>query len=146
MDAGTDATTAREAMRGLAYSSRELDVPGDSYGVLGEFAHPVEHLQQVMRQLAEWHERHATGAVDEDRVQATWEAHARAAARKLRGVADNLDGVYDAVSTAWTHNGRIIWRESPAPSPVTSASRSALAPVEPIGAMPSLSSRGAIAL
>lgn len=46
MDAGTDATTAREAMRGLAHSSRELDVSSDSYGVLGEFTHAAEHFQR----------------------------------------------------------------------------------------------------
>ena len=47
MEAGTDATTAREAMRVLAHSSREMDVPSDSCGVLSELTHAVEHLQQA---------------------------------------------------------------------------------------------------
>ena len=34
-------------MRGLAHSSREMDVPSDSYGVLSELTHAVEHLQQA---------------------------------------------------------------------------------------------------
>ncbi|WP_448232938.1 hypothetical protein [Microbacterium lacticum] len=102
-----DADEAREAMRGLAYATRHIEHPEDTYPVLGSVTRTIEGLQQVLHQLAAWHHtarpRAASdGGGGDRRIGA---ADATAAADALTTAAAALDGVWDAVNTAWSQNG-----------------------------------------
>jgi len=50
-----------EAARTLAHSTRDVPNPIDSYRLLAELGPTVDHLQQVVRQLSDWHRRVVEG-------------------------------------------------------------------------------------
>lgn len=113
-----DVDEAREAMRGLAYATRHIAHAEDTYPVLGSVTRAVEGLQQVLRQLAAWHHTARPRAASDGGDRTVGAAAATAAADALITAAAALDGVWDAVNTAWSHNGRIAWRrDTPSPAP-----------------------------
>ena len=55
------AQTLEQTARTLAHSTRDVPAPFDSYRLLGELAPTVDHLEQVCRQLGEWHRQAIDG-------------------------------------------------------------------------------------
>ena len=111
-----DADEAREAMRDLAYATRHIEHAEDTYPVLGSVTRTVEGLQQVLHQLAAWHQAARPRAASDGGDRTVGAADATAAADALTTAATALDGVWEAVNTAWSHNGRIAWHpDTPTP-------------------------------
>ena len=112
------ADAAREALRGLAYATRSIPEPSESYAVLGSLHAGLASLRQALDQLADLHDRHAPRAATTDLRQLCGEVAAEIAAAELREAATLLDRAYSRVSAAWSHNGRIVWQPEPrAPRP-----------------------------
>jgi len=55
------AREAEELLRTLAHSTRDVPHPFESYALLGELTAAADHMEQVCRQLAAWHERVVDG-------------------------------------------------------------------------------------
>ncbi len=49
------ASEVEQSARTLAHSTRDVPTPSDSYALLGELGATVDHLEQVCRQLSQWH-------------------------------------------------------------------------------------------
>lgn len=50
-----------DAARQLAHGTRDLESPSDSYVILGNLVDSQRSIEQVLRQLAEWHRGTAAG-------------------------------------------------------------------------------------
>ena len=99
-----------EAARGLAYATRRIPVPEDTYRVLGSMHSALTSVQQSLRQLADWHEQHSPFAATDDGDYAAGQEEAAKASGWLTIAAASLDQVVQLVITAQSENGRIAWQ------------------------------------
>lgn len=65
-DPAQDADELGEAARGLAHATRRIAAPEDASRVLGSVHYALTSVQQSLRQLANWHERHSPFAATDD--------------------------------------------------------------------------------
>ncbi len=105
-----DADEAAEALRGLAHASRVVADPSDTYRVLGSLTTALASLGQSLDQLADWHDRNAHLAADDDGDQRAGERDAMAAGEYLRDAADRVRQAHGSLNEAFSHNGRIAWQ------------------------------------
>lgn len=105
------AAEMQEHARTLAHSTRRVLVPSDSYRLVGELRATVDDLEQVCRQLGEWH----TNVVDGEHYQGEDErgdggTGTVAAAAGLDRAATALAAASAALSEAHSANGAIRWK------------------------------------
>lgn len=124
-DPARDADELGEAARRLAYATRRISVPDDTYRVLGSMHSALTSLQQSLRQLADWHERHSPFAATDDGDRAAGQEQAAKASGWLTIAAASLDQVVQLVMTAQSENGRIAWHPEPSRLDQALADRSA---------------------
>ena len=91
-----------EAARQLAHETRNLEVPSDSYAILGDLVDTQRSIEQAIRQLAEWHrsvapERHYTASHDESTIGIM------TAVTELDLAAQQADGLQETLARA--HGG-----------------------------------------
>lgn len=91
-DPKRDADELAETARTLAYATRVIDAPADTYEVLGALHLSFTRLQQSLTQLAAWHQAH--------REDAAWLSAAAAAAGQAG----------ETIAAAQGENGHIAWR------------------------------------
>ena len=114
-DPAKDADELGEAARGLAYATRRIPVPDGTYRVLGSMHSALTSLQQSLRQLADWHERHSPFAATDDGDRAAVQEQAAKASGWLTIAAASLEQVVQLVMTAQSENGRIAWHPELSP-------------------------------
>lgn len=124
-DPARDADELGEAARRLACATRRISVPDDTYRVLGSMHSALTSLQQSLRQLADWHERHSPFAATDDGDRAAGQEQAAKASGWLTIAAASLDQVVQLVMTAQSENGRIAWHPEPSRLDQALADRSA---------------------
>lgn len=105
-----DADEAAEALRGLAHASRVVTDPSDTYGVLGSLSAALASLGQSLEQLADWHDRNAVVAADDDGDHRAGRRDAMAAGEYLRDAAGRVRQAHGALDEAFSHNGRVAWQ------------------------------------
>ncbi|MHC9043324.1 hypothetical protein ACYX8G_02000 [Microbacterium saperdae] len=71
-----DADELAEAARGPAHAIRHIPAAEDTYPVLGSVHYTLTSVQQSLRQLADWHERHSPFAATDDGDRAAGQEHA----------------------------------------------------------------------
>ena len=108
-----DAGKAAEALRGLAHATRTIPDPSDSYRVLGSLSTALASLQQSLDQLADWHDRNADHATNDDGDHRAGRYEAAIAGAHLRDAADSIQQAHRSLNAAFSHNGRIAWRPAP---------------------------------
>lgn len=109
-DAKRDADELREAARALAYATRSIKDPADTYDVLGSLQHALIGVHQSLQQLAAWHLRHGQYAATDDGDRTAGHAHAAETAARLTAAAVDVDRATDHVMSAWAENGHIAWQ------------------------------------
>lgn len=124
-DPAKDADELGEAARGLAYATRRIPGPEDTYRVLGSMHYALTSVQQSLRQLADWHERHSPFAATDDGDRAAGQEQAAKASGWLTIAAASLDQVVQLVMAAQSENGRIAWHPVPSRLDQALADRSA---------------------
>lgn len=87
-------------------------MPDDTYRVLGSMHYALTSVQQSLRQLADWHERHSPFAATDDGDRAAGQEQAAKASGWLTIAAASLDQVVQVVMTAQSENGRIARQPS----------------------------------
>jgi hypothetical protein len=112
-DPKQDADELGEAARGLAYATRHIEHPADTYQVLGSLHYALTSVQQSLSQLASWHHRHSGHAATDDGNRQAGQEHAEKAGGWARIAAASLDQVVDLVMRAQGENGRIAWQPDP---------------------------------
>lgn len=115
-DPGRDADELAEAARGLAYATRQIETPEDTYDVLGSLHLTLSRVQQGLQQLAAWHDRHAPFAATDDGNRAAGHGHAVKASGWLTIAAASTEQVVQLVMKAHSENGRIAWQPGAAPT------------------------------
>ena len=123
-DPAQDADELGEAARGLAYATRHISVPEDTYRVLGSMHYALTSVQQSLRQLADWHERHSPFAATDDGNRTAGQKHAAKASGWLTIAAASMDQVVQLVMAAQSENGQIAWQPEPSPLDQALAERS----------------------
>lgn len=122
-DPKADADELGQAARGLAYATRHIEAPADTYEVLGSLHQALSGVQQSLRQLASWHDRHAQFAATDDGNRAAGQGHAAKASGWLTVAAASTEQVLQLVMAAQAENGRIAWQPdrhiATSPSPLT---------------------------
>ncbi|MGP5009222.1 hypothetical protein [Brachybacterium tyrofermentans] len=111
-----DADELAQAARGLAYATRQIETPQETYYVLGSLHLALSRLQQGLQQLAAWHERNAPFAATDDGDRAAGHDHAVKAGGWLSVAAASTDQVVQLVMKAHSENGRIAWQSEAAPT------------------------------
>lgn len=111
-----DADELAEAARGLAYATRQIETPEDTYEVLGSLHLTLSRVQQGLEQLAAWHDRHASFAATDDGDRAAGHDHAVKAGGWLTIAAASTEQVVQLVMNAHSENGRIAWQPEAAPT------------------------------
>ena len=114
-DPAQDADELGDAARGLAHATRHIPVPEDTYRVLGSMHYALTSVQQSLRQLADWHERHSPFAATDDGNRTAGQEHAAKASGWLTIAAASMDQVVQLVMAAQSENGRIAWQPDPSP-------------------------------
>lgn len=97
----------------------------DTYRVLGSMHSALTSVQQSLRQLADWHERHSPFVATDDGDRAAGQEHAAKAWGWLTIAAASLEQVVQLVMAAQGENGRIAWQPEPSPRDHALADRSA---------------------
>lgn len=115
-DPSRDADELAEAARGLAYATRQIKTPEDTYEVLGSLHLTLSRIQQGLQQLAAWHDRHASFAATHDGDRAAGHDHAVKAGGWLTTAAASTEQVVQLVMKAHSDNGRIAWQPEAAPT------------------------------
>ncbi len=105
-----DADELAEAARGLAYATRQIETPEDTYDVLGALHLTLSRIQQGLEQLAAWHDRHASFAATDDGDRVAGHEHAVKAGGWLSIAAASTEQVVQLVMKAHSENGRIAWQ------------------------------------
>lgn len=114
-DSAQDADELGEAARGLAYATRHISVPEDTYRVLGSVHYALTSVQQSLRQLADWHERHSPFAATDDGDRTAGQEQAAKASGWLTIAAASMAQVVQLVMAAQSENGQIAWQPEPSP-------------------------------
>jgi hypothetical protein len=117
-DPRRDADELAETARALAYATRNIDAPADTYEVFGALHLSFTRLQQSLAQLAAWHQAHQENAATDDGDRYAGNTHATKAAAWLSAAAAAAGQAADTVMAAQGENGHIAWR--PARSTVLS--------------------------
>lgn len=104
-----DADELAEAARGLAYATRHIETPADTYDVLGSLHLTLSRVQQGLQQLAAWHQRHAPFAATDNGNRAAGHDHAITGAAWLATAAESVEDATRQVMAAHSENGRIAW-------------------------------------
>ena len=105
-----DADELGQAARGLAYATRHIESPQDTYEVLGSLHQALSGVQQSLRQLSAWHARHAQFAATDDGNREAGQEHAVKASAWLTIAASSTEEVLQVVMNAQSENGRIAWQ------------------------------------
>lgn len=124
-DPAKDADELGEAARGLAYATRRIPKPDDTYRVLGSMHSALTSVQQSLRQLADWHQQHSPFAATDDGDRAAGQEVAAKASGWLTIAAASLDQVVQLVMNAQSENGQIAWYPEPSPLHQALAERAA---------------------
>lgn len=103
-----------EAARQLAHAIRSLDHPSASHTVLGNLLDAQRSIEQVLRQLAEWHRATAAGihfesGHDESTVGIM------TAVTELDLAAMQAEGLQETISRAYGGNSVVRWLDEPPP-------------------------------
>ena len=109
-DPSRDTDELAEAARGLAYSTRQIENPKDTYEVLGSLHLTLSRIQQGLQQLAAWHQRHGQFAATDDGDRAAGHTHAVRASAALTTAALSVEDATGQVMAAHSENGRIAWQ------------------------------------
>lgn len=100
--------------RSLVHSTQDVPAPADSYPLLGKLVGTVDDLEQICRQLAEWHARVVDGqhyaGEDESGDGATGTV---TAAAELRRAAAALEEAAAALRVAHSAIGVVRWFDTP---------------------------------
>lgn len=115
-DPSRDADELAEAAQGLAYATRQIEAPADTYDVLGSLHLTLSRIQQGLQQLATWHQRHASFAATDDGDRDAGREHAVKAGGWLTIAAASTEQVVQLVMKAHSENGRIAWQPEAAPT------------------------------
>lgn len=98
-----------ELAKRLAHSTRAVPSPADSYRLLGDLRSTVDHLEQVTRQLANWHSG-VTDGVEYAGVDAHGSGgEAISAAGALLAAASALTDASKAIGKAHESSSVIRW-------------------------------------
>jgi hypothetical protein len=110
LDSGPRKASQRmaEAARQLAHGTRDLENPSDSYAVLSNLVDTQRFIEQVLRQLAEWHrataaDRHYAASHDESTLGIM------TAVAELDLAAQQADGLQETLSRAHGGNSVVRW-------------------------------------
>jgi hypothetical protein len=103
------------AARQLAHETRDLVVPSDSYVILGNLVEAQRSIEQVLRQLAEWHrsaaaERPYIAGNDESTIGIM------TAVTELDLGAQQAEGLRETLSRATGGNSVVRWFDEVDPS------------------------------
>lgn len=109
-DPRADAEELGQAARGLAYATRHIATPDDTYEVLGSLHQALSGVQQSLRQLSAWHARHAQLAATDDGNREAGQEYAVKASGWLTIAAASTEDVLQLVMKAQSENGRIAWQ------------------------------------
>lgn len=118
-DPSADAAEAREALRGLAHASRNIDNPDELYGIVGELLAATRSLEQSFIQLGGASLTHQGRAAHDDGDRNLGAADAWAAADALRHAAQHISAAERYLDQASGHLGRIAWQPLSPPQWVT---------------------------
>lgn len=120
-----DADEARQALRGLAHTTRSIDDPTQIYSVLGSLSAVASSLEESLHQLAAFHDgpvRKRAWVTGDERAgraasnQISWELHR--AGEILRQVAASLDHAHEVeASIAYDSSDFPLVPEPPRPTP-----------------------------
>lgn len=113
-DPRQDADELGEVARGLAYATRMIERPADTYQVLGSLHYGLTSVQQSLNQLARWHDQHRDYAATDDGNREAGREYADKAGGWLLIAAASLDHVVELVMRAQGENGHIAWQKAPA--------------------------------
>jgi hypothetical protein len=103
--------------RTLAHSTRDVPVPSESYGMLGELAGALADLEQVCRQLAAWHGRVIDGVHYEgEDPRGDGATGTVTAAAELQRAATALASAETALRQAHSANGVVRWFDTAHPA------------------------------
>lgn len=106
------AAEVEELTRTLAHSTRAVPRPSDSYPLLGELTASVDHLAQVIAQLAKWHYRVEDG-VHYDGEDGGSTASATSAGAALDAAAHALTEASEHIGQAHSSNAVVRWYDEP---------------------------------
>lgn len=109
-DPKADAHELGQAARGLAYATRHIETPEDTYEVLGSLHQALSGVQQSLQQLSAWHARHAQFAATDDGNREAGQEDAAKASAWLTIAAASTEEVLQLVMKAQSENGRIAWQ------------------------------------
>lgn len=109
-DPKADADELGQAARGLAYATRHIETPADTYEVLGSLHQALSGVEQSLRQLASWHNRHGQFAATDDGDRTAGQEHAVKASAWLAVAAASTEQVIQLVMKAQAENGYIAWQ------------------------------------
>lgn len=112
-DPKQDADELAEAARALAYATRSIEVPAETYEVLGSLHATVASFQQSLNQLADWHHHHSSYAATDSGDRTVGAEHAVKAGGWLPIASASVAQVVNLVMAAQTENGRIAWQPTP---------------------------------
>lgn len=108
------AREAEEQLRTLAHSTRDVPHPIDSYSMLGELTASADHMEQVCRQLAAWHERVVDGThYDGEDERPDGASRTVMTAAELHRAAAAFDAASTALREAHAANGVVRWYDDP---------------------------------
>lgn len=94
----------------LAHSTRTVPSAPDSYRLLGELASTLDSLEQVCRQLAQWHNNAEDGHDYDGQDTDEFGTAATYAGSELVTAAESLAHAGYAAGKAHSANGTIRWR------------------------------------
>ena len=109
-DPKTDADELGQAARGLAYATRHIETPADTYEVLGSLHQALSGVEQSLRQLASWRNRHGQAAATDTGDRTAGHEHAVKASAWLAVAAASTEQVIQLVMKAQAENGYIAWQ------------------------------------
>jgi uncharacterized protein RhaS with RHS repeats len=94
----------------LAHSTRTVPSPSDSYRLVGELAATLDSLEQVCRQLSQWHNDAEDGQEYDGQDTDEFGKAAAFVGTKLTTAAEALGEAGRAVQSAHSANGAIRWQ------------------------------------
>lgn len=100
-----------EAARQLAHSIRDLDSPSDSNPILGSLLETQRSIEQILRQLAEWHRSTAAGTHFSERHDEST-LGIMAAVTELDLASQQADGLQQTIARAYGGNSVVSWFDS----------------------------------